>query len=275
MARSSNIFIRFLSNFLGIVFFLTILILLFCLFKFLYFPAKPNTVIEKQPLDKFSMTIDQPLGTEHFHVLDKKPYNDSEDASICLQCHGNFCHTESKKLRSFYNMHTFYLACETCHIKIEPGNEVKFQWFNDKDGDKTDNLLGDLGRYNAKIVTVKAGRRLDNFPLKKMAIDYIRLESTYSKKEKKEIRKKLMSHISEKALSCKDCHIKDGYLNFNKLGYNRLRIEKLTRLDIVQMLDEYKDFYLPTMFDPGKAGKKPSAPAEESKGDSVKTETDQ
>jgi len=65
-----------------------------------------------------------------------------------------------------------------------------------------------------------------------------------------------MSHISEKALSCKDCHIKDGYLNFNKLGYNRLRIEKLTRLDIVQMLDEYKDFYLPTMFDPGKAGKK-------------------
>jgi len=64
-----------------------------------------------------------------------------------------------------------------------------------------------------------------------------------------------MDHISEEALSCKECHRKDGYINFNVLGYNPERISRLTQLEIMQLIDEYKEFYLPTMFDPRKAGK--------------------
>lgn len=253
MSRSSNPFIRWTGNLLGMLFFLTVIALLFFLFKFLYFPSRPETDNQQLPLEKFSMGIDQPLGAEHFHILDPQPYPHLDNAPLCLKCHGNYCHEKSEKFRSFYNMHTFYLACETCHIRIPPEQTVTFTWFDDKSGKEINTLLGERGRYNAKIVPVKAGKRLDDFPRKQLALEYMQRKNSYSKNEKEAAQKKLMSHISEKALTCRECHKKDGYLNFSRLGYNQLRIEKLTNLEILQLLEEYKDFYLPTMFDPEKS----------------------
>ena len=53
---------------------------------------------------------------------------------MCLRCHGNFCHNKSEEFRSYYNMHTFFLACETCHIRKEQGSAIQFKWFDDKTG---------------------------------------------------------------------------------------------------------------------------------------------
>ena len=253
MARSSNFFIRWSGNILGVLFFLTIILLLFSFFKFLYFPSRPSSDSRQQAMEKFSMGIDQPLGAEHFHILDSQQYADRDNAPLCLKCHGNYCHEKSEKFRSFYNMHTFYLACETCHIRVPTGESVSFSWFDDQSGKKLAGVRGEPGRYGAKIVPVKAGKRLDDFPQKQLALDYLRHESTYSQEEKEAVQKKLMSHISENALTCGECHKKDGYLDFDRLGYSRLRKDKLANLEILQLIEEYDNFYLPTMFDPEKA----------------------
>ena len=255
MKKSRNIFLKCIINLFGLLFMAFILVCLVSLFKFLYFPSKPTAVPKDVPVDKFSKTIDQPMGAEHFHILDKIVYSDSEKAPMCLQCHGNFCHNESKELRSFYNMHTFYLACETCHVRQKEGEQLVFKWFDDKSGQEIKTPVGSLGSYGAKIVPTKGGARLDEFPKEALAIQYMDNEKTYSDDEKKKIQQELMEHISEEAVTCKDCHKKEGYVNFGTLGYARERINRLVRLEIIQLIDEYKEFYLPTLFDPDKAGR--------------------
>jgi hypothetical protein len=253
MSRSTNIILRFIGNFLGVIFGLMVIICVFLLLKFLYFPEKPTAVSEEKPVDKFSKSIADPINAkEHFHILDEAIYSDEENAPMCLQCHGNFCHAKSEELRSFYNMHSFYLACETCHIREKEGEEITFKWFDNKVGHEVTELIGTQGNYGAKIVPIKGGKRLDAFPKEALAREYMRLESTYSDEEKKKIQEELMAHISKEALTCKDCHKKDGYINFSVIGYDPARINRLTRLEILQLIEEYKEFYLPTMFDPNK-----------------------
>lgn len=256
MKQSPNIFLKLIYNLFGLFFFLGIIVGLICLGKFLYFPSKPKAVPEQVPVDKFSKTIDQPLGLgEHFHLLDQIVYSDAENAPICLQCHGNFCHAESKELRSFYNMHSFYLACETCHIRKGEGEKMAFQWFDNSTGAVIKELKGKDGSYGAKIIPVKGTERLDKFPKEDLALKYMKLKDTYTEEEKKKIQDELMKHISKEAITCKECHKRDGYINFSALGYSQVRINELTRLEIIKLIYEYKEFFIPTMFDPSVVGK--------------------
>jgi len=256
MQKAWNIFLKLISNFLGFIFIIFIIVCLVSLGKFLYFPSKTKAVLpEYTPTEKFSKTIEQPFGKEHFHILDQTVYSDAESTSICLQCHGNFCHTKSKELRSFYNMHSFYLACETCHIRIKEGEKILFQWFDNLTGKVVKEIKGQNGSYGAKIVPLKEGERLDKFPKEDLAFKYMKFKDTYSEEEKKRIQDELMKHISKEPLTCKECHKRDGYLNFSTLGYSQERINQLTRLEIIKLIDEYKEFFIPTMFDPSVVGK--------------------
>lgn len=256
MKRSTSIFRKLIGNFLGFLLVLFIIFSITCLAKFLYFPSKTKAVLpEYSPVEKFTKTIERPLETEHFHILDKTVYSNKENAPMCLQCHGNFCHAKSETLRSFYNMHTFYLACETCHIRKKEGEDITFKWFDDKTGDVVKELKGKVGSYGAKIVPLKDGERLDAFPQEELAREFMSKKDAYTEDEKKKIQDELMKHISKEAVACNECHKRKGYLNFSTLGYNQARISELSRLEIIKLIDEYNDFYLPTMFDPSSVRK--------------------
>ena len=251
MKQSSNIFMKLIGNFFGVLLILFVIFGITSLGKFLYFPSKTKAVLpEYSVTEKFTKTIERAMETGHFHILDETVYSDEENAPMCLRCHGNFCHAKSKELRSFYNMHSFYLTCETCHIRKGEVEEVSFQWFDDKTGEVVKEPKGKDGSYGAKIVPVKDGERLDKFPKEKLALEYMKLEDTYTEEEKKKIQDELMKHVSEEAITCKECHKRDGYLDFSIVGYSQTRIKELTQLEIIKLIDEYKKFYLPTMFDP-------------------------
>lgn len=243
-----NIFRKMIANCLGFLFFLLIIVGLAGLFKFLYFPSKTKAVPEDKNIDKFSKTIDRPREAGHFHLLDESVFSDEENATICLKCHGNFCHKKSKDFRAYYNMHTFYIACETCHIRKKEGEKIVFKWFDDKSGDVVKELIGSAGNYGAKIVPVKAGQRLDKFPEEELAIDFMKNQDTYTEEEKKKIQDQLMQHISKEPVACRECHQRRGYLNFKKLGYVATRSDELSGVAIVKMLLEYEEFYLPDVF---------------------------
>ena len=98
------------ANLLGILFLIVIIGSLIALGSFLYSTPYLEPIPEQDiPPDKYSKTIKKVVGAEHFHILDDTVYADVENATICLLCHGNYCHTESEKMRSYYNMHTFFL----------------------------------------------------------------------------------------------------------------------------------------------------------------------
>lgn len=256
MEESQNTFIKLISNLFGYLLLLFVIGALYALGNFLYSTPYLEPVSTKDvPPDKFSKTIEQTIGAEHFHFLDDTIYADVENAPICLQCHGNFCHIKSEKLRSFYNMHTFFLACETCHIRKKDGAGIAFQWFDDKTGEVIKKIIGTNGNYRAKIVPVKAGVRLDKFPKEELALEYMKLKDTYTEEDKTRIKDELMEHISKEPITCEECHKKKGYLNYKALRYNQARSSELTSIEIVKMSQEYEKFHLPAMFDPRKAGR--------------------
>jgi len=151
-------------------------------------------------------------------------------------------------------MHSFYLACETCHIRQQQGEEFVFQWLDNTTGEIVKELKGKQGSYGARIVPLKDGERLDIFPKKELALEFMKRKDSYTEDERKKIQEELMQHISKEAITCNECHARKGYLNLNALGYNTDRIGQLVQLDIIKLINEYNKFFLPTMFDPRQAG---------------------
>ena len=252
MSETKNILIKALGTLFGLFLICFILVNLYALGTFLYSTPAVEPVPENGnlPPEQFSKSIEQPLGADHFHILDETVYTDVQNAPTCLKCHGNFCHTKSEWLRSFYNMHTFFLACETCHIRATVEENILFRWFEDKTGSMIRAPSGSDGNYGAKIVPVKGAVRLDIFPKEELAREYMMNKDSYTDEEKKRIQDELMEHISKKPVTCEECHHEKGYIDFNALGYTPVSESSLTHISIVKLTEEYKEFHLPTMFDP-------------------------
>lgn len=238
-----------IADILGTIFFLLTIFIVVCLGKFLYFPTPDPLVATVKPVNKYSKAIEWPMETGHFHLIDDNAYVDeASSSSMCLRCHGNFSHFKSKDFRAYYNMHTFFVACETCHIRVKSEEKVTFQWFDNKSGEIIKEPVGSPGNYGAKIVPVKDGKRLDKFPNELLALEFMTHADSYSEEVRKRVVKELMSHISKDPVSCKECHRANGYINFIKLGYGTARSSVLSRDAIVKMLQEYKDFYMPHVY---------------------------
>jgi cytochrome c553 len=256
MNTSSHRLLKFVGSLLGFLLICLILFSLTALGKFLYFPSRTRAVLpEYRNSERFTKTIERPLETGHFHILDETVYSDEQTAPMCLRCHGHFCHTTSENLRAFYNMHSFYLACETCHIRPQEGESFGFQWFDDTTGRPLTEIQGTQGSYGAKIVPLREGSRLDIFPKEELAREFMKMKDTYSDEERKRIQQELMQHISKEAVTCKECHRPEGYLTLNTLGYSQSRMEQLAQLEVIKLIDDYTKFYLPTMFDPNATGR--------------------
>ena len=252
-----NPLLQLIYNLLG---FLALLAIIFCLYslaRFLYFQPHRQPVSREQVVaEKFSKKLRRDIGTGHFHVSDEPITTDIETAPMCLRCHGNFCHNKSEEFRSYYNMHTFFMACETCHIRKEQDSTIQFRWFDDRTGKELNAVKGQNENYGAKIVPVApAGlglERIDTFAEEKLALDFMKNKDSYSPEEKEKIKQQLMKHVSKKPVTCEECHCKEAYLNYRDLGYDANRSADLSRIEIVKMIKEYKDFKFPVIFGSGK-----------------------
>ena len=249
-----NPFLQFIYNLFG---FLALAAIIFCLYslaRFLYFQQPNRQVVSREQAvpEKFTKKLRREVGAGHFHVSDEPTTTDSETAPMCLRCHGNFCHNKSEEFRSYYNMHTFFLACETCHIRKEQGSAIQFKWFDDKTGRELKQIKGQDENYGAKVVPVRPEgqgfERLDAFLEEKLALDFMKHKDSYSSEEKEKIKQQLMKQVSKKPVTCEECHCKQGYLNYSELGYSAARAADLSRIEIVRMIKEYKDFKFPVIF---------------------------
>jgi hypothetical protein len=254
MKKVSNILKSAIVNLSGVLFVFFIALNLFWFGKFLYFPnIEKEEVQVSASQEKFSKTIQPSFGADHFHILDEKVYSDVENAQVCLECHGNFAHVKHKEYRAYYNMHTFFLACETCHLRLEKEDKgTGFKWFDDKTGKALETLVGKDGNFGAKIVPVRKLKhgfeRLDKFPDEELAKEFMKNKSSYTEAEKEKICGQLMKWSDEDPISCDECHSKSGYLNYHELLYDNRRSEELSRIEIVKMLQEYKEFHFPNIF---------------------------
>jgi hypothetical protein len=216
--------------------------------------------------------IEQPYIEGRFHHIGFEIQQDK--ASNCVRCHGNVPHDKSKEVRSFLNMHAFYTACETCHVRPEKSDaEVVFRWYDKETGELTVNpsVLVEIeqayahpeetsyptyGNYGAKIAPGVIED--DMFSFLRSEKDnvfierYIKEQDLLSQQQKSQMKKVIHKEINKKPIECNQCHQeKDPYIPFAKLGYPPRRVDELTNTSVVGMIDKYKEFYIPNFLTPG------------------------
>lgn len=217
--------------------------------------------------------IDQPYIEGRFHNIgiSVKP----DKASICIRCHGNVPHDHSKEIRSFLNMHAFYLACETCHIQPEKNvPKWKFRWYDKNTAKVTHNpkALAEIGEsyktaenmrkypmygnYGAKIAPGRMVNGKFMFLHNKKDMNfvnrYIAEQNHLGQEQKSQMKRVIHKAVNKKPLMCDRCHQKKApYISFAKLGYPPRRVNELTDTSVVGMIKKYKAFYIPNFLTPG------------------------
>ncbi|GBE04006.1 hypothetical protein BMS3Abin09_00930 [bacterium BMS3Abin09] len=198
----------------------------------------------------------------HFHHIgfDIGP----DKRSYCVKCHGDIPHDAVKEIRAFLNMHTFFVGCQTCHIKLEGKNKTGvFKWYNRMSGEIVDSPVKTArpGTYKAKIIPFERVngqlQRIDNDERIAFALEYSKREKTLTEGQKSRAIKLIHKLVSKKPVQCEECHQKDNpLLPFEAIGYPKERVDSITSTEVVGMIKNYTKFYMPKMLTPEEAKKK-------------------
>jgi hypothetical protein len=242
---------------------LPIILFALWLLKLVYFPhaeARKSDSLAKPTVEQGIFTKilrdDGPIPKEHFHIVDEHIAQAEPYHPICQECHGSYPHSKEKKVRSILNFHGGFLACMVCHVRKAPDDKsFSFVWVNRQTGATSMKVEGGFGKYPAKIFPIRAtaGRRLEIIhPVdEKAAEEFMRLKDQFSADQMAKAKIKLHENISKKPVFCNECHKKEGYFDFAKLGFPANRVDHLTSTEITGMIEKYETFYMPESIDFG------------------------
>jgi hypothetical protein len=185
----------------------------------------------------------------HFHHIDMTVQPDRR--SQCVTCHGDLPHDKVPEVRAFWNMHTFLLACETCHVRLPAAaSGDDYRWYDLESGALIDDPA--VGTrpvpYTAKIVPMErvdgSLRRVDSQERLDRAAAFAEEEGTLSQEREDAEIDGLHEHLAEEPHVCDDCHGAEPLLPLEDLGYPQNRIESILGTEVIDMLEEYKTFYM-------------------------------
>ena len=222
---------------------------------------------QQRRTDLGDRVIEQPYIQGHFHHIGFPIQQDK--TSVCVGCHGSLPHHHTREVRSFLNMHAFFLACETCHIQLAGGfPRWSFRWYDKETGESvvTPPALLEIedihrqglervkyptyGNYGAKIApdTGDRGPSSTIYAAESVALArrYIEGNADFSQEQRSQLELIFHRMLSKQAVQCQQCHRQsEPYLPFAELGYPPRRIEDLTHAAVVGMVEKYQKFFLP------------------------------
>jgi hypothetical protein len=223
-----------------------------------------------------------------FHKEERFVITRLEDKSSCRVCHPLYPHSANHKVRALLNMHTGYLVCEVCHLKIKDFDMVTYNWKSPEvfeftgepygtvkkreipKAKKTENVISKmlkifshediegqtvtteylLSRIAAYSVEKSRKNLLLNTEDNEKAKSYLAREKDLSQEKKEEELQYFHRDIARKEISvaCNGCHSPDGMLDYVGLGFNKTRTKDLEYMNIKSLVTKYDVFYLPNLF---------------------------
>jgi len=198
----------------------------------------------------------------HFHHIGFEIGPDKR--SHCIMCHGDMPHDNVKELRAFLNMHAFFLSCQTCHIRLEgPKKTGIYKWYDRTTGEIVESPVKRFikpGTYKAKITPFEnvngKTQRIDSQEQIDFAREYREKERTITEAQRSMAKKLIHEMVSKQPYICENCHQKESpLLPFEDLGYSKERIDSLRSTEVVGMIKNYTQFYIPKMLHPGETKK--------------------
>ncbi|MET0071136.1 MAG: hypothetical protein ABW096_13955 [Candidatus Thiodiazotropha sp.] len=227
----------------------------------IYTKEKPSALL-KSLVDKSASEE-----ARHFH----NPANSlalEGKKSVCFYCHGDFPHFQERMIRTLLNMHTQFIGCMTCHTDPDKFEEssLKLKWLNysgievngplfGTDYDATTGFLVTTDDYFSKIVpytTINGEEKLleitEDDP---MAIDFVRVQDKLKGRDRAAVKKSLHEFVSPVGRFCTKCHTQEerSFIPFKELGFSNNRINELTNLNIIGLVQKYKQFYMPDIME--------------------------
>lgn len=89
--------------------------------------AKTLQEARKQIDDYRELKVRDELDITPFHKRNAR--SETNKQPLCRTCHPTLPHRRSERKRSFLNMHTRYVACETCHFQPQ-GIDFDYRWLS-------------------------------------------------------------------------------------------------------------------------------------------------
>lgn len=203
----------------------------------------------------------------HFHNEPEEDLVNMGKKPVCFYCHGDYPHSKQRMIRTLLNMHTQFIGCMTCHNDPRKIDEktLSFYWLNysgiavkgppyGTSIDRKTGFLVDTDNLYSKIVAYTSrngGNELleitEDTPDVK---EFIEVREKLSEKDRDAVKKAFHKVVSAKGRFCTRCHVSENksYLPFRKLGFSDRRILDVTNLNIVGIVDKYRQFYMPKLF---------------------------
>lgn len=193
----------------------------------------------------------------HFHHIDFEIKPDKR--SHCIKCHGDMPHDKVKETRAFWNMHAFFMACETCHVRFDdPKASPVYKWYERESGAIVNSPVAHskAGSYQTKIVPFErvdgSLARIDSDERIAFANEFVKVETSLTEFQKSKAIKLIHQLNNKKPYVCEDCHRREKpVLSLRDLGYPEERIASIESNEVVSMIEKYKTFFLPDIIKPG------------------------
>jgi len=193
----------------------------------------------------------------HFHRVGDSVIHD--EINLCIKCHGDIPHDKNKAVRAFLNMHSDFLACETCHIRIN--KEKKFVWYDKINGEVKESI--EISKYlsnsKMKLIPMVLERgvfiRPDSSELRKFVEEFRKVVNKLPPAKKSQGLKLIHKYTDNNPVRCDECHaltIDLSYLPLLEIGYKRERVLQILSNEVVGMVNKYKEFYIPKFLEPQK-----------------------
>ena len=204
--------------------------------------------ISVQPMERGKYTL------QHFHNLDEVVLKGIEYPSTCVSCHGDYPHNKNEKVRAFFNAHSWFIACETCHSDNSNQEKTIYKWLDNDTDIELYKLQGERGIYGARIVPVHINKGIEKFAgdiiSQESVISYNKAKPQYTKEENQQAIDKMHEVLNEKPASCDNCHTENSMFNFETLLYSENMGSHLKFIDVGTMISNYQLFHLPDVLRP-------------------------
>lgn len=210
----------------------------------------------------------------HFHHIDFELAPDKRN--YCIQCHGEMPHDKVKEVRAFGNMHASFIGCQTCHVRLEKAERTGvFKWYDRTSGEIVESPVKEKirnwiptpvreteppGTYSSKIIPFERINgnlvRVDTQERIDFVRDFRKEERSLSDLQKAKALKIIHNVVSKEPYRCEDCHQKEApLLPFAELGYPAHRVDAIVSTEVVGMIKNYTEFYMPRLLHPGESEK--------------------
>ena len=197
------------------------------------------------------------LSVAPFHKRDALPT--AVKRPFCAACHLPVSHRKNERSRTFLNMHSRYIACETCHFRPDD-IQLEYRWLA-YDGPEAGQEI--MPRNTP--VDIQSGEHPAQKPLPLAPVDGARITSFYqgepvslfnegdfagriveqwktgNELERAELKVRLHAPLDEKGPACQGCHgNNEPLLDLQSLGASPERVKQFQQNTLVQFFTRFK-----------------------------------